>query len=152
MHSPLEYRIAVPADVAECIEIRGLTRENAISAERLASMGITQASWAESVQDGSLPGVVCTCEGRIIGYCFGERDSGEIVVLALLPQHEGKGTGRMLLSRVSSVLFGQGHRRLFLGCSADPESRSFGFYRHLGWRSTGTFDANQDEILEYFPA
>ena len=152
MHSQLEYRIAVPADVAECIRIRGLTRENAISAERLASMGITQASWAESVQDGSLPGVVCTFEGHIIGYCFGERDTGEIVVLALLPQHEGKGIGRELLSRVSSVLFGQGHRRLFLGCSADPESRSFGFYRHLGWRSTGTFDANEDEILEFFPA
>ena len=44
-----------------------------------------------------------------------------------------------------------GHQRLFLGCSADPQSRSYGFYRHLGWRSTGEFDAHGDEILEYFP-
>ncbi len=152
MHSQFEYRIASPADVAECIEIRGVTRENAISAERLASMGITEASWSESVQDGSLPGVVCTFEGRIIGYCFGERHTGEIVVLALLPKHEDKGIGRTLLREVSSFLFRQGHRRLFLGCSADPASRSFGFYRHLGWRSTGEFDANGDEILEFFPA
>ena len=152
MHSQFEYRIAVPADVAECIEIRGVTRENAISAERLASMGITEASWSESVQDGSLPGVVCIFEGRIIGYCFGERHTGEIVVLALLPKHEDKGVGRTLLRKVSSFLFGQGHRRLFLGCSADPASRSFGFYRHLGWRSTGEFDANGDEILEFLPA
>ena len=152
MHSQFEYRIAAPADVAECIEIRGVTRENAISAERLASMGITEASWSESVQDGSLPGVVCIFEGRIIGYCFGERHTGEIVVLALLPKHEDKGIGRTLLSKVSSFLFGGGHRRLFLGCSADPASRSFGFYRHLGWRPTGDFDANGDEILEFLPA
>jgi GNAT superfamily N-acetyltransferase len=152
MHSQFEYRIAAPADVAECIEIRGVTRENAISAERLASMGITEASWSESVQDDSLPGVVCIFEGRIIGYCFGERHTGEIVVLALLPKHEDKGVGRTLLRKVSSFLFGQGHRRLFLGCSADPASRSFGFYRHLGWRSTGEFDANGDEILEFLPA
>ena len=152
MHSQFEYRIAAPADVAECIEIRGVTRENAISAERLASMGITEASWSESVQDDSLPGVVCIFEGRIIGYCFGERHTGEIVVLALLPKHEDKGVGRTLLSKVSSFLFRQGHRRLFLGCSADPASRSFGFYRHLGWRSTGEFDANGDEILEFLPA
>jgi GNAT superfamily N-acetyltransferase len=152
MHSQFEYRIAAPADVAECIEIRGVTRENAISAERLASMGITEASWSESVQDDSLPGVVCIFEGRIIGYCFGERHTGEIVVLALLPKHEDKGIGKTLLSKVSSFLFRQGHRRLFLGCSADPASRSLGFYRHLGWRSTGEFDANGDEILEFLPA
>jgi len=152
MQSRFDYRIAVPADVAACIEIRGMTRENAISAERLASMGITEASWSESVREGALPGVVCTAEEGIIGYCFGDRDTGEIVVLALLPRHEDKGIGRVLLSRVCDVLSGHGHRRLFLGCSADPASRSFGFYRHLGWRSTGTFDDNEDEILEFFPA
>lgn len=43
-----------------------------------------------------------------------------------------------------------GHTRLFLGCSPDPESRSYGFYRHLGWRSTGTYDQYGDEILEMF--
>jgi len=25
----------------------------------------------------------------------------------------------------------------------------YGFYRHLGWRSTGTFDAAGNEVLEY---
>lgn len=44
-----------------------------------------------------------------------------------------------------------GFDRLFPGCSADPQTRSHGFYRHLGWRSTGTLDAAQDEVLEYSP-
>ncbi|RYG86417.1 MAG: GNAT family N-acetyltransferase [Alphaproteobacteria bacterium] len=151
IHGQLEYRIALPVDVAECIEIRAVTRENAIPAERLASMGITNESWSESVRNGSLPGVVCMAEGRIAGYCFGERESGEILVLALLPEYEGKGIGRKLLGAVSSALVQQGHHRLFLGCSSDPTSRSFGFYRHLGWQSTNTYDANGDEVLEFFP-
>lgn len=151
MHRQLEYRNAQPEDVAECIKIRAVTRENAISAEHLASMGITNESWSESVRNGSLPGVVCISEGRIAGYCFGERASGEISVLALLPEHEGKGIGRKLLSKVSSVLMRQGHQRLFLGCSSDPTSRSFGFYRHLGWQSTNKYDTNGDEVLEIYP-
>ena len=86
----------------------------------------------------------------MVGYCFGSRSTGEIVVLALLPAFEGRGIGKELLRRMSRELEALGHQRLFLGCSADPQSRSYGFYRHLGWRSTGAFDGNGDEILECF--
>jgi len=55
-----------------------------------------------------------------------------------------------LLDRTSKELAKHGHARLFLGCSPDPASRSYGFYRHLGWHSTGTFDQYGDEILEIF--
>ena len=71
-------------------------------------------------------------------------------VLALLPEFENQGIGKALLSRVVETLTNIGFTRLFLGCSSDPASRSYGFYRHLGWRSTGTFDARGDEVLEYF--
>jgi hypothetical protein len=40
-----------------------------------------------------------------------------------------------------SALNPLGLARLFLGCSSDPKVRSYGFYRHLGWRSTGVTDA-----------
>ena len=96
--------------------------------------------------------MVCINEDRIIGYCFGERYSGEIIVLALLPEFEGKGLGKILLARTSQILVEYDHSRLFLGCSPDSKTRSYGFYRNLGWRSTNTYDNNGDEILEYFPA
>ena len=149
-HTPLEYRAAVPGDVATCVDIRGRTRENAVSAERLSAIGITVASWAEAVRRGSLPGYVCVADGEIVGYCFGATASGEVEVLALLPAFEHQGIGRALLTRVIETLAGIGFTRLFLGCYPDPASRSYGFYRHLGWRSTGTFDARGDEVLEYF--
>jgi GNAT superfamily N-acetyltransferase len=144
-------RPAVPGDARECVRIRGLTRENAIDEARLRSAGITVDTWARDIASGALPGVVCEAGGRMVGYCFGDRATGEVVVLALLPEHEGKGLGRALLDAVTGLLRARGHGRLFLGCSPDPACRAYGFYRHLGWRSTGALDRFGDEVLELVP-
>ncbi|MBT9457492.1 MAG: GNAT family N-acetyltransferase [Burkholderiaceae bacterium] len=143
------FRRALPGDAPACVVMRGKTRQNAISPERLAELGITPVSWAAQIESGQLPGHVCFDDGALVGYCFGDIGTGEVVVLALLPVAEGQGLGKMLLDRVMQDLRARGHRRLFLGCSADPESRSYGFYRHLGWRSTGQADAQGDEVLEH---
>jgi ribosomal protein S18 acetylase RimI-like enzyme len=146
----LKYRTALPEDAAACVDLRGKTRENAISEERLRSIGITAETWGEDIRTGALPGHVCLACGRIVGYCFGSSQEGEIVVLALLPEFEDQGIGRELLTRMVRDLATLGKTRLFLGCSSDPNSRSYGFYRHLGWRSTGQIDKYSDEILEYY--
>jgi ribosomal protein S18 acetylase RimI-like enzyme len=146
----LHYRPAVFSDAEECVELRGRTRENAFSACSLAALGITAKSWGSDIATGKLPGHVCTMNGQMIGYCFGDRTSGEIVVLAVLPEYENRGIGKALLSKVIDDLRASGHERLFLGCSSDPAHRSYGFYRHLGWRATGTVDDNDDEVLEFF--
>ena len=144
----LEYRPALPTDAPECVRIRGLTRENAVSEQRLRMLGITPASWATEISSGDLPGFVCTGGIRMAGYCFGASKTGEVIVLALLPAYESQGIGRQLLDLVVTQLRANGHDRLYLGCSSDPSSRSFGFYRHLGWQSTGTVDYHGDEVLE----
>jgi len=128
--------------------MRGQTRENAISAAGLASLGITAESWGQKIEADGLSGQVCTDNGRIVGYCFGDKDTGEIIVLALLPAYESRGIGKTLLSRVVEDLWSIGFKRLFLGCSKNPSHRSYGFYRHLGWRPTGAFDVHADEVLE----
>jgi GNAT superfamily N-acetyltransferase len=142
------YRPAVPTDAAECIQLRGVTRENPIRAARLASLGITVESLFSSTEAGEVIGHVCTDGGKIVGYCFGVRDTGEIQVLALLPDYENLGIGKVLLSRVVEDLRSLGFKRLFLGCSKNPAHRSYGFYRHLGWRPTGEWDGHGDEVLE----
>ena len=145
------YRTAVPQDVAACIDLRGKTRENAISVERLRAMGVTLESWTRDIADEALPGYVCLSGGKIVGYCFGVKATGEIAVLALLHEFENGGIGKTLLTKMVQHLRSLGFTRLFLGCSSNPKTRSYGFYRHLGWRSTGAFDAANDELLEYFP-
>lgn len=142
------YRKAVPQDAAACIAIRGRTRENAFSEAQLRALGITVDTWGAGIADGSCPGYVCCAGGAIAGYCFGERDTGEIVVLALLPEYEGAGVGKTLLRLVVDDFRARGFVKLFLGCSTDPAVRSHGFYRHLGWTPTGERDAAGDDILE----
>ena len=85
---------------------------------------------------------------EMAGYCYGSSTTGEVIVLALQPAYEGLGIGRELLNLVVVHLRSLGHHRLFLGCASDPAVRSYGFYRHLGWRSTGAVDHYGDEVLE----
>ena len=148
---PLVYRTALPEDAAACVDLRGRTRENSFSVEQLKVIGVTLESWQGGIRDGSLPGHICLSDDTLVGYCFGDKATGEIVVLALLPEWEGRGIGKQLLSMMVQDFKSLGFDRLFLGCSSNPETRSHGFYRHLGWRSTGSFNAAGDEILEYFP-
>ena len=145
----IQFRKAKPQDIAECIAIRGKTRENAISATRLAELGITLQSWSGQVESGELFGHLCEVNGQIVAYCFGASDTGEVVVLASLPEYENQGIGKQLLQKTMLDLQLLGHSRLFLGCSSDPQVRSHGFYRHLGWRPAGLIDHHGDEVLEY---
>jgi ribosomal protein S18 acetylase RimI-like enzyme len=145
------YRRAFPNDVEACIALRGRTRENAYSIEQLRAIGVTLETWRLGIADGSWPGYVGIINGELIGFCFGDRASGEITVLALSPQYERKGIGKALLNLMVEELRGFGFAKLFLGCSPNPDVRSHGFYRHLGWKPTGEIDGNNDEILEYFP-
>ena len=145
-----EYRLAVPEDAATCVNVRGKTRENAYTEEQLEAIGVTAKSWSQDIKDDSLPGYVCLYLDSIIGYCFGAKETGEIVVLALLPDHENQGVGKTLLTMMIVHFKNIGFKRLFLGCSTNPNVRSYSFYRHLNWQPTGVLDLHDDEILEYF--
>lgn len=147
-----QRRGIAPRDAADCIAIRGRTRQNAIPAARLAELGIDERSWAASIASIAVVGHAACVDGALVGYCFGDTVSGEIVVLALPPEHEGRGLGRELLRRTMADLRARGHARLFLGCSDNSAARSYGFYRRLGWRSTGARDSFGDEVLEHLVA
>ena len=149
MHASFHIVIADPSDAAAFIALRGQTRENAVSASRLAALGITAETWAQDMRFGALVGYTAKSQDQLVGYCFGDTHTGEVVVLALLPQAEKMGLGRELLEHVVAALRDAGHQRLFLACSSDPKVRSHGFYRRLGWRSTGVVDGHGDEVLEW---
>lgn len=142
----VEYRKAKSSDLPRCIEIRGATRDNAFSKSQLMAIGVTPDSWRPQVDSGLYLGMVSVKAGELIGFCFGDTQTGEILVLAILEGHEGEGIGKRLLKMVSSDLFNAGHSELWLAASATPVVRSYGFYRHVGWEPTATFDDNGDEI------
>lgn len=144
----LVVRPTQPPDSDACFTVRGRTRENPVSREQLAAVGITPESFAAALESGRIVGWVCEDGGEVVGFCSGDAETGEVLVLAVLPEYEGKGVGRRLLGEVVDELRAMGHRRVWLAASPDAAIRAHGFYRALGWRATGQVDAIGDEILE----
>ena len=144
----LEFRDTRVTDVDALFEVRASTRQNPLSCAELADLGITPGSTADGLQRGKIVGSVCTYQRRVVAFCSGDPQTGEILVLAVLPEYEGRGIGKQLLSRVVARLQHGGARRLWLAAAADPAVRAHGFYRALGWQPTGEHSAHGDEILE----
>ena len=113
-------------DIEELFDVRGATRENAAA---------TTKGW------------VCSYESRIVGFCMVESDAGKVLGLAVLPEFEGRGIGKTLLSLAVEWLRSFGPPRIWLGASSDQDTRAYGFYRSLGWRPVGEGDPSGDEIL-----
>lgn len=142
-----QYRKTQPQDIHQLFDVRARTRENPISPERLATLGITPDSTEEALNNGDIVSWVCIAEDRVIGFCSGDVHSGEVLVLAVLPEFESQGIGKTLLLKVTDELIQQEHDSLWLAADSNPQVRSHGFYRKLGWQPTGRTLDNGDEIL-----
>lgn len=148
INSSVTYRRTLASDFEKCLDVRSKTRQNPASAEFLASIGITKETQTPLYNDGSLVGFVAESDNEIIGFCTGVTTTGEVQVLAVLPDFEGMGIGKALLQKVVELLFDSGFDKLWLAASPDPEIKAHGFYRHLGWEFTGKTDDIGDQILE----
>lgn len=144
----MKFRRTRPGDIEETYAVRAATRQNPISKATLAAAGFGPEAVSERYANGAYVGWVCEAEGRIAGFATGDAGTGEIVVIAVLPEYEGKGIGKALLSRLIEDLIGRGCARLWLEASPDPRVRAHGFYRANGWVPTGRISAGGDEILE----
>ncbi|WP_434985434.1 GNAT family N-acetyltransferase [Vreelandella zhaodongensis] len=145
----LHYRKTRSDDVGELFDVRSKTRENPISIDRLAQMGITHAAVAAGIESGDLHGWVCMSQKRIVGFCTGDITTGEVLVLAVLPDFEGQGVGKQLLGNVVGKLRRSGVNPVWLAADRNSAVRAHGFYRRLGWVPTGEVLENGDEILEW---
>jgi ribosomal protein S18 acetylase RimI-like enzyme len=146
--SELTIREATESDIDSLFDIRARTRENAIPREYLESIGITAESWAASLRAGEQRTWICLDEATPVAFCGADATNGEVVVLAVLPEYEGRGIGKRLLDRAVEWLRSRGWRRVWLATDPDPTVRSHGFYRSQGWRPTGERQERAgDEIL-----
>jgi GNAT superfamily N-acetyltransferase len=125
-------RAIEPQDAAALIELRGRTRENAISAAALAQMGITPESLGAKLR-GTHRGWLCEEDGRLAGFAMGDSSSGELWVIAVAPEFEGRGIGSRLLAFVEQWLWSCGWDALWLWTDVEESRRAFAFYLHHGW-------------------
>jgi len=151
LNMELTIRETQPRDIEDMFSVRARTRQNPISKERLATYGVTSESSVANMANGTVKGWACFHGSVLVAFCNGDRTTGEVLVLAVLPEYEGIGIGKRLLSETVAWLRFVGCERPWLAASPDPAIRAHGFYRSLGWRRTGRVLENGDEILHLQP-
>ena len=129
----ISIRELAPADLDAVFRVRVATWHNPHGAAELARLGITPESVAARMCS-SHRGWVAVDADRIVGFSMGDRTNGEMWVIAVLPEFEGRGVGRRLLTEVEHWLRAEGWREIWLTTDPDESVRAVGFYRHLGWK------------------
>jgi ribosomal protein S18 acetylase RimI-like enzyme len=120
-------------DISALFDLRAATRENPYSRVELRDIGITEESVAANLCKAHR-GWVCELDGKIAGFVIGDCSTGELWVIAVLPEFEGQGVGSRLLITVETWLYSAGCREFWLRTSADQRKRAFGFYTSHGWQ------------------
>lgn len=69
----LIFRRTQPSDVDACFTVRASTRENPVSREQLAGVGITPQSFAAELKAGRIKGRICEHDSRSWGSAAGMR-------------------------------------------------------------------------------
>ncbi len=74
----------------------------------------------------------------VIAFAMADMTESTVFALFTHPDHEGRGAGKALMSRLVSELKARGHRIISL--STDPNTRAHRFYLTQGWIETGRLD------------
>lgn len=128
----MEFREITAADVPALFAVRVATHENALSREELSRMGITEDSVRDKLRT-TFRGWLCEDHREVVGFAMGDKSTGELWVIAVLPGYLGQGVGSRLLTTVESWLCENGCRRLWLTTDVDTKLRAYAFYRSHGW-------------------
>lgn len=128
----MQIRPITQADVPALFEVRVATHQNAMTLAELERLGITPGSVA-TMLGTTHAGWLCEDGGRVVGFAMGNRETGELWVIALLPDYLGRGIGSQLLRAVEAWLGEQGWDRIWLTTDTDVSLRAYTFYRQHGW-------------------
>jgi N-acetylglutamate synthase-like GNAT family acetyltransferase len=103
-----------------------------MTVEELDRLGINPESVTEGLAR-STRGWLCEDAGNVVGFAMADRATGEFLVIAVLPEYEGRGVGGGLMTRVTAWLLECGCTRSWLTTDVDTSLRAYGFYRRHGW-------------------
>lgn len=125
-------RKVTKGDIPDLFAIRIATWENERGAEELAGLGITHES-VRAMLGASHQGWIAHENGRPVGFAMANRETGELWVISVLAEYEGRGIGRALMEQAEGWLFAEGWKEIWLSTYLEEHWRAVGFYRHLGW-------------------
>lgn len=138
----MNFRVIKPDDMGTIFDVRIRTWHNPNGAEELTRMGITPESVCELMQT-SHRGWLAEQNNRVVGFSMGNKTTGEMWIIAVLPEYENQGVGKRLLQLVEDWLIAEGCTELWLTTDTDETMRCVGFYRHMGWKDWKIADGDR---------
>lgn len=130
--SEVVYREIQSADMSAIFDVRVATWHHDRGREEMTELGITPEA-VRSLLKNSHRGWLAEIDSKVIGFAMGNKDNGEMWVIAVLAEYESRGIGKHLLGLVETWLFEAGWEEIWLTTDMDEAFRAVGFYRHLGW-------------------
>ncbi|CDG80944.1 GNAT family N-acetyltransferase [Janthinobacterium agaricidamnosum] len=132
----ITVRIATGHDIDTVFEIRTSVRQNHLSREQLAEMGITPEALLDAIDGGDARIWIAEMDGAAAAFAMADADEGTVFAMFVRPQYEGRGLGRLLMQEAEAFLFAR-KELIWLVTDAASEIRANGFYQRLGWRQAG---------------
>ncbi len=142
-----DIREMTVADLPEVFAVRISTEQNAVTMQELEDEYDLTPQTLAAAMNSSAKGWVCEVGGRIVGFAMGDRDEGEMTVIAVVSDCEQRGIGKQLIRKVQDWLFESGHEEIWLVTTPNPSFRAYGFYLSLGWTATGVIIDEEEKFV-----
>jgi GNAT superfamily N-acetyltransferase len=114
----VNFRPIADGDVGALFDVRTRTRENSYTLAELHRLGITPESVRARLAT-TFAGWLCADGDRVVAFAMADRSAGELWVIAVLSEYEGRGIGGELMRRAEEWLWTSGLR----ACMADDRRR-----------------------------
>lgn len=134
----MPIRLATKADVETLFEIRTDVRENNMTREALAAIGVTPRNVAQMLRTDSRAWLA-DWQGQPAAFAMADASRGTVFALFVRRGFEERGLGRALLAEAAAWLFSRGWDEIWLTTGADAPGAN-AFYRRVGWREDGVAD------------
>ena len=125
----INIRDAAEEDIPAIFEVRTSVRENHLSVEQMAELGITHQTVLDALRTAPCIWVAVE-EDRVVGFSMADAEDACVFAAFVRPEWAGQGVGRRLMERAEAFLF-ERHNSIWL--HTDGASSAAGFYEELGW-------------------
>lgn len=143
-------RRATAADIDTLFDIRTSVRQNHLSREQMAELGITPQALKEALETGPCAWIA-EVDGSAGGFTMVDMASAEVFALFVRPQWEDQGLGSLLLRAAETELFRE-HETIWLLTDGGDEIRANGFYLKRGWERVARVDERDVRYEKSRPA